>query len=96
MYTLGVFFFFLLLRPLHVDPELRGHLDEHLDAGQKVCEYGKRAARHHPVDVVQTSGVVVGVDAVLDHMQVRRDRIRELEETDATWRRRRRTREGQR
>ena len=70
--------FDLLLLSLQVDAELHGDLHEHLDAGQEVREHGEGAARDHRVDVLQAAAVVVGVDAVLDHVQVQGDRLGEL------------------
>ena len=67
------------LLPLQVDPELHGDLHQYFDPGQEVCEHGEGAARDHGVDVLQAAVVVVGVDAVLDHVQVERDRVWELQ-----------------
>ena len=67
------------LLPLQVDSELHGDLHQNFDPGQEVCERGEGAARDHRVDVLQAAAVVVGVDAVLDHVQVESDRVWQLQ-----------------
>ena len=68
----------LLLLSLQVDAELHGDLHEHLDAGQEVREHGEGAARDHRVDILQAAAIVVGVDALLDHVEVHGDRLGQL------------------